>query len=375
MSKRSRSTELRKAHALRWICAGLLLCMIAAAAVAWKSREGLRFAQRLGAGINLGNSLDVYRLRERKPEATIEEYVTYWGNPPITSELMREIRQAGFSTVRIPVSWGEHMDSRGQVDAEWMAYVTETVDAGLDADLYVILDIHHEPWLVPTAKAEPQVTRTLETLWRQIAENFADRGDHLLFEAMNEPRLEDSDIEWTSGSTETRETVNRLNAAFVRTVRASGGYNAQRWLLLPAYGSSYRETALAALELPRDSHLLVAVHAYLPYSFALDKAGTDQWDSGRHEDTKDIDRLMERAERLFLKRKIPVVITEYGCDDKGDRLSWAEYYTRAAQEKGIPLIWWDEGKSKCLIDRESCDWVQPDLAALLIRNAVRPWPD
>lgn len=375
MFKKVRSAGTRKNYTPLWICVALFLCIVTTTIIAWESSEGLRFAHRLGAGINLGNSLDVYRLRDRKPDATIEDYVTYWGNPPITPELMQEIRQKGFSTVRIPVSWGEHMDSHGQVNAEWMAYVTEIVDAGLDAGLYVILDIHHEPWLVPTAKTESQVTRTLGILWRQIAENFADRGDHLLFEAMNEPRLEDSDIEWTSGSSESREIVNRLNAAFVKIVRSSGGYNSQRWLLLPAYCSSYRENALSALELPKDPHLLVAVHAYLPYNFALDKGGSDQWDSSRYDDTKDIDRLMERAERLFLKQNIPVVITEFGCENKDDRLSWAAYYTQAAQEKGIPLIWWDEGKSKRLIDRETCEWVQPDLAALLVKNAVQSWPE
>lgn len=357
----------------RIICIVLSAAAIAAAAasvIRWNSQRGIRFVRQLGAGINLGNSLDVYRLKEKKPDASIEEYLTYWGNPPATPELMRAIRQKGFSTLRIPVSWSEHIDDSGLISADWLEYVTTVVDSALAADLYVILDIHHEPWLIPTESAEAETTKTFTLLWRQIAENFASYDDRLLFEAMNEPRLENSEIEWTSGSSETRAVVNRLNAAFVKVVRASGGFNSKRWLLIPAYCSSHRESALSALRLPPDSRLIVAVHAYLPYSFTLDESGADCWSADERDDTKEIDRLTERAERLFLKRNIPVVITEFGCENKSDRLAWAEYYTKAARQSGIPLIWWDEGKTKQLIDRENLSWTQPELVRILIENAV-----
>lgn len=368
----SKLTLLTKAHTIRALSLifAILLCAVSAAAFSRESRQALRFVHRLGAGINLGNSLDVYRLKERKPNASIEEYLTYWGNPPITPELLHEIRQRGFSTVRIPVSWSEHMSDSGLVDAEWMAYVTSVVDAALAEELYVILDIHHEPWLVPTAAAEAETAKTLTILWRQIAESFADYDERLLFEAMNEPRLENSEIEWTSGSSSSREVVNRLNAAFVKTVRACGGGNSQRWLLLPAYCSSHRESALSALQLPEDSRIIVAVHAYLPYNFTLNEQGTSHWSADSRDDIKEIDRLMERLHRLFIKKNIPVVITEFGCNEKGDRLAWARYYTQAAKQNGIPLIWWDEGKSKQLIDRQSCGWTQPELVDILIENAL-----
>lgn len=335
----------------------------------------MRFVKQLGAGINLGNSLDVYNLRQYEPNADAEAFEIRWGNPPATEKLMETIRAGGFSTVRIPVSWGEHMDEEGNVDPAWMARVTQVVDYALGAGLYVILDIHHEPWLIPVQDKENEITRIFSSLWTQIAVNFSDRNDHLLFEAMNEPRLAESEIEWTSGSTELREVVNRLNAVFVKTVRETGGNNTKRWLLLPAYGTSARETALAALELPKDRRLIVAVHAYLPYRFTLDEEGTDQWSSLVYEDTKEIDQLMERLDRLFLKKNIPVVITEYGCRDRGNdetRLAWADYYTHAAGEKGIPLIWWDNGKGSRLIDRQSCIWTQPELSELLVNQAVMP---
>lgn len=369
----------QKKHALKqkaraWLCLTLLVFALAAWGwLAYQKNEGVRFVRQLGAGINLGNSLDVYKLAGRKPDASVEDFETYWGNPPATPRLMAAIRDGGFSTVRIPVSWGEHMDENGDVDPAWMARVTQVVDDALDAGLYVILDTHHEPWLEPTSAREARVEAVLRHLWAQIAENFAGRGEHLLFEGMNEPRLRDSDVEWTSGSNSMRGVVNRLNAAFVETVRAAGGENTDRWLLLPAYATAHRETALSALELPADRRLIVAVHAYLPYSFTLDEEGDTAWSSAQPDDTRKIDELMDRLDRLFLKRKIPVVITEFGCHDRVDaqaRLDWAGYYTRAAREKGIPLVWWDNGKDSRLIDRATCQWTQPELARLLVKQAV-----
>lgn len=109
---------------------------------------------------------------------------------------------------------------------------------------------------------------------------------------MNDPRVEGGE-EWTSGTTEYREVVNRLNKAFVDTVRDCGGYNRKRWLLLPAYGSTRRETALKEMKLPWDFKLIVSVHAYIPYEFTLGETQYDSWDAAQEEDTKEIDGMME----------------------------------------------------------------------------------
>lgn len=359
-----------------WLAAAVILLIFLMLPGLWmfcQRKAGMAFVRRLGAGINLGNSLDVYKLKTEKPDASPEEYETYWGNPPITGELLEEVKRAGFETVRLPVSWGEHMDEGGRVDEEWMRRVEEVVDAALDKGLYVILNTHHEKWLVPTKEKESQTEEILCVLWRQIAETFADRGEKLLFEGMNEPRVEGEE-EWTSGTGEYREVVNRLNRAFADVIRSSGGYNRKRWLLIPAYGSTRRETALSELKLPRDFRLIVSVHAYIPYAFTGGRAEDNRWDAGREEDTKEIDELMERLKRLFLKRDIPVVITEFGCHDKGNPdavNAWAEYYTKRAAETGIPLIWWDNGGDTRLINREDYTWAQPELMEILTDNAVK----
>ena len=107
----------------------------------------IRFVKNMGAGINIGNSLDSHGLRQYYPEASDLEFETFWGNPEITEELFIMIKEAGFSTVRIPVSWQDHMDENGLVSEEWMNRVQEVVDMALSQELYVILNTHHEEWM------------------------------------------------------------------------------------------------------------------------------------------------------------------------------------------------------------------------------------
>lgn len=269
------------------------------------------------------------------------------------------------------VSWGEHLDEEGNIKPEWMARVTQVVDWALEEDLYVILDMHHEKWLIPTEETEAQDEAQLCRIWGQIAENFKDRDEHLLFESMNEPRLEDSDEEWTSGTPEMQGVVNRLNASFVETVRGTGGENESRWLLVPAYCSQYRREALEALEIPKDDKIIVSVHAYVPYTFTLGDDEDAVWDVNSEDDTARIDVIMEDVEELFLKKRIPVVITEFGCQKKHDdamRLAWTKYYTQKAAERGIPCIWWDDGKDTALMERDHLRWTEDELVSIMLES-------
>lgn len=337
----------------------------------WMGAKRQQFVKELGPGINLGNSLDVDNLRQRKPEAALEEYETYWGNPVIKKELFQEIKEKGFKTVRLPVTWGEHMDENGRVDVRWMARVKEVTDWALDAGLYVILDTHHESWLVPAPEKEAQTTQRLCFLWQQISDTFAQTGDHLLFEGMNEPRLRGSEEEWTGGSLQTQQVVNRLNRAFVDTVRKSGGNNENRWLLVCPYASSHVEEALKQLKLPEDDRLIVAVHAYLPYGFTLDDNGKDSFDPYRSEAEDELGCLMENLQELFIREGTPVMITEFGCHEKPseeERLKWLELYLEKAKEARIPCIWWDNGKDSQIIHRESLVWTREELAELLVSD-------
>lgn len=360
-----------KKNILAYLLPVILIPLLFILFLYYRSGEGIRFMKALGNGINIGNDLDVTGVSDYRENPTVYDYETYWGNVPVSGELFAAIREAGFETVRIPVSWGEHLDADGAIAPEWLDRVQEVVDQALAEDLYVILDTHHEDWLVPTAYKEPAVTEELTRIWRQLAERFYDYDERLMFESMNEPRLVGTDQEWTEGTAEARAVINRLNAAFVETVRSSGGKNEDRWLLLPGYCTGNRAEVLEAIELPADKHLIVAVHAYLPYRFTGTEQGDGLWREEDPEYTGEIVSLRENIERLFLDRRIPVVITEYGCKRKaseGERLAWASYYTEVFREIGVPCIWWDNGKYEeyGVLDRETAVVTEQSLVKILV---------
>lgn len=327
--------------------------------------RAIRFVSRMGAGINLGNTLDSTGLREYRPDAGDLEYETYWGNPEADAKTFFAMKEAGFRTVRIPVTWEDHLDESYHISDLWMYRVQEVVDMALTADLYVILDLHHEEWLDLKVEQSEEIEREFTAVWEQIAACFRDYDERLLFESMNEPRLRDSEVEWTSGTEEMRAMVNDLNAAFVQTVRASGGGNRTRYLLICPYASNYETEAMEGLVVPDDGRLIVSVHMYTPYSFCQKEDGDTEWDTA--ETRERIERAFSEMNELFVERRIPVILTEFGCVDKGNtqaRMAWTNYYMEEARRYGIPCIWWDCG-AYALLDRESKTWKFPEIAEVL----------
>lgn len=346
----------------------MVLCMaITVMGIQWKRDENMRFVRKLGVGISLGNSLDANGLWNYEPEADELEYEVFWHNPAIHRQQFRTIREAGFQTVRIPVSWGDHMDEEGDVSEVWMNRVQEVVDMALEEELYVILNSHHENWLDLIPKREQAMEQNLRILWRQIAARFEGYDGRLLFEGMNEPRQKDSEYEWNEGTEELRAMVNRLNASFVETVRERGGKNQDRYLLVTTYAGHHLEKVMEDLEVPK-GHIIVSIHAYLPYHFCQNRDGTAQWSLDNIQDTEELQRAFTQMQQFFIQKGIPVIVTEFGCVDKDNiesRLAWTRYYMELAKETGIACIWWDNGSDYRLLDREGGGLVYPGLAECL----------
>lgn len=356
---------MKKKLAAGFIGLGLVLGLTGAVFMFTGRTRAIRFAGRMGPGINLGNTLDSTGLREYRPDADDLEYETYWGNPQADAETFLAMKEAGFGTVRIPVTWEDHLDESYHISDVWMNRVQEVADMALAADLYVILDLHHEEWLDLQTERAAEIEAEFVTVWEQIAERFREYDEKLLFESMNEPRLRDSEVEWTSGTEEMRALVNDLNAAFVETVRASGGGNRTRYLLICPYGSNHGTEAMEGLAVPDDGRLMVSIHMYTPYSFCQKEDGDAVWDTA--ETREKVARAFSEMNRFFVERRIPVILTEFGCVDKGntqERLAWTEYYVGEARRYGISCIWWDCG-AYALLDRESKTWKFPEIVEAL----------
>lgn len=332
----------------------------------------LEFTAGIRVGWSLGNTLDATGGVNLTSE-------TSWGNPKVTEELILCVKEEGFNAVRIPTTWGNHMDENNNIDPEWMARVTEIVDYAYNAGMYVILNMHHESWNYPYEDNFEAASEIMKSAWTQIAQNFAGYSEKLIFEGMNEPRWVGTDQEWSGGNDEGRSVVNKLNQVFVDTVRATGGNNAQRFLMVCPYAANSGEAAMSALVIPNDpaERLIVSVHAYIPYSFALQVGGSSNWRADRPNCTRDIDTLAEALDRLFISKGVAVIIGECGAMNKENedaRADWAEYFFSTFSKLGVPCFLWDNGaflggETFGLINRHTNEWKYPDLMAAIMKGA------
>ncbi len=305
---------------------------------------GFQLMSEMKIGWNLGNTLDSHA--DYGVTLGVSQAETYWGNPVTTKNMIDAVKAAGFNTVRIPTTYMNHTGSSPDytIDEAWLNRVQEVVDYVIANDMYCIINIHHEnDWLVPKYANQSECEARLEKLWTQIATRFIDYDDHLIFEVMNEPRLVGESTEWNGGTYEARDVINSYNQVCVDTIRATGGNNEYRWLMAPTYAASTVNSVLNDFVLPNDpaDRMIVSIHAYTPYDFALNTTGTANFT-----DYSSIDSLFQTLNSKFISQGIPVVIGEFGAVNKSNdsqRETWAGYYISKASQYGIPCVWWDNG--------------------------------
>lgn len=322
-------------------------------------------------GWSLGNTLD-------STGGSGVDSETSWGNITTTKEMMTAVKDAGFNIVRIPTTWGIHMDENNVVDEAWMNRVQEVVDYAYSQDMFVILNIHHEEWHDPYYETEAEVTEKLKALWTQIGTRFAGYDEKLIFEGLNEPRKRNTPLEWNGGDDEGHEVVNHFNAAFVETIRGLGGNNAKRHLMIPGYAASSTDSALKAIKIPEgDDKIIVSVHAYTPYAFALSDDLTARFFSPDDTSANDILYLMDSLKTNFIDKGTPVIIGEFGARNKANeeiRGEWATFYVSQAKAIGVPCLWWDNGaftgtgENFGILNRASCTWEYPAVVEGLMKG-------
>ncbi len=338
-------------------------------------KSGQELLDKMTVGWNLGNTFDSTGVKGVKCE-------TAWGNPKTTKEMIDTVKKAGFNTIRIPVSWGDHIDANGKIESEWLDRVQEVVDYAYDNDMYIILNSHHDnSWIKLDEKTEKEVTKKYKYLWQQIAKRFKDYDEKLLFEGRNEPKTDGSAKEWNGGTASERKVLNRMYDAFVDAVRGQGGYNKTRYLIVAPYAAtSTSYEAMAALEIPDDERIIVAVHSYSPYNVALNTYSDEKEFNDKNKG--EIDYVFQNINKAFTSKGIPVIMDEFGTMNKNntaERIEIAEYYLSYSEKYGIPCIWWDNnipdtapGKEGFgLLNRKTCKWNSPELVEALTGKKVK----
>ena len=367
----------------------LLTISMIAASVTTMQAQSFETAQEavtnMGVGWNLGNTLDA-----NNGAAQGLESETCWGQPKTKPELMTMMKEAGFGAIRVPVTWFNHMDKDGKVDEAWMKRVHEVVDYVIDAGLYCIINVHHDTgdgsvhWLHANMSVYNDTKERYGYLWQQIAEEFKDYGEKLLFESYNE--MLDKYNSWcfatfgspskyiTEDAADAYEAINSYAQSFVNVVRASGGNNAQRNLVLNTYGAcngagtwnSHLQDPLKEMKMPEgeSNHIAFEVHNY-PSISNLSNA------------KKELDQNIKDLQSTLGALGAPVIYGEWGTssangdgtsdydNNRTNMIDFLQYYVKQTKAAGMGTFYW-----MGLTDATNRDYPcfsQPDLAEALTK--------
>lgn len=316
----------------------------------------------MGTGWNLGNSFDV-----------TDEDKTAWGNPLPTKDMIDLVKEMGFGTVRIPVTWYTHQDETDfEVEPEYMQRVKEVVNYTLKNKMFAIVNTHHEEdWIKLNDDDADQVRDRLQSLWTQIATEFKDYGDSLLFETLNEPRTKGSPNEWNGGTSSERLLLNTYHKTCVDAIRATGGNNSKRHLMISTYGASTVEAAMSDLVIPNDDpNIIISLHTYFPWAFAGE--GNNRW--GTDDDRAQLSAELERVKVFWLENaNRAVILGEWGAVNANDlriREQYYEFYANECAKRGLVSIVWDDGGNFGLMDRDNNGWVTRSLPEIIVNASL-----
>ena len=347
------------------LACGLLMSFSAQAQSFENAKDAVK---NMGVGWNLGNTLDANDAS--KTWTTTEQHETCWGQPVTKPELMKMMKEAGFNSIRVPVTWYQEMDSEGNVNEAWMNRVKEVVDYVIDNGMYCILNVHHDTgdgnthWIHASSTNYNKNKAKFEKLWKQIAETFKDYDQHLLFEGYNEMLDDNNTWNEPKNKTDGYKAINDYAKSFVTTVRNSGGNNASRNLIVNTYSASSTPNAMQNLDKPEDSnHIIFQIHSY------------PNWQT-KSNAKNEIDNLISNIKAKLIDRA-PVIIGEYAtfttwpseidyyAKDKEVALYAMDYLIKKTKENGIGTCYWmglSDGSY-----RDMPAFHQADLAQTLIK--------
>lgn len=329
-------------------------------------------------GWNLGNTLDVCQA-DRDGDGKINEHVeagekvdeTLWGNPKATKELFTSLKKNGVNAVRIPVTWRDHMDSNGNIDREWMDRVQQVVDYAYSQGMYVIINVHHDgggdpkfgAWIIEESQKDYNTfLKKYKNVWKQIAERFKNYSDYLIFESMNEVGF---DTLYNKNKADAYNLINKINQDFVDIIRATGGNNAKRHLLIAGYYTDIERTCDSLYKMPDDKagRCILSVHYYTPWDFCTcDIKHT--W--GTKSEVRQMETLIGKMKKNFVDKGIPVIIGEYAASgsDLSSCIFFIEKLNKLCSDYGIATFIWDNGRQ---VNRKTYKWRTPQYLEALKR--------
>lgn len=340
-----------------------------------EDNDAWRMLDAFGLGWNMGNHFDAFHNNKTwDGDRFLWPDETCWGNPKCTRDTFTKLYEAGFRSVRIPVTWlktiGEAPEYK--IDESWINRIVEVVGWARDAKLKVIVNTHHDEdhyygnesmghrWLnIIDATASEAVNESVKDMirgfWTNVAETFKGEGDYLVFESFNEI----NDGRWGSSADTDKQAavLNQWNQVFVDAVRATGGNNSTRWLGVPTYAAN--PGMIKYFKMPDDpaGKTMLAVHCYDPYNYTLAEGLPQKhWGHTKNnpEDEKLVRDVFSSLYVNYIAKGIPVYMGEFGCSMREysangaewkNYLYYLEYFVKCSKSYGIPCFLWDNGSA------------------------------
>lgn len=323
----------------------------------------VQYANDMQPGWNLGNTFDGFDTNK----VVLDE--TAWGNPEVTKELITKIKNQGFNSIRIPITFDTRLGDAPDytINPEFLSRVDKVVNWALEAELKVMINIHHDSWSwVANGMPSDHETTLLKfnSIWTQLSTHFKDYPSNLMFESLNEPQF------WgDGGDVQGQQFLNELNDSFYEIVRNSGGTNETRALVIPTYYTNFEnqvhvDNLYNWIIEKEDPYIISTVHYYGYWPFSVNIAGTSTFDE------QSINHINENFNRIydkFTSNGIPVVVGEFGLlgfdqntgtIEQGEKLKFFEYMISYAEQKGIIHMLWDNGQH---FNRSTLEWNDPQL--------------
>lgn len=324
------------------------------------------FTKYLGNGINLGNTMEAVNTNFGK-DLDVSMYETAWGQPVTTEAMIVGMKNCGFDTIRIPVAWTNMMDYENgdyTINKAYLDRVQEIVDWAIKAEMFVIVNDHWDGgwWdlFAGTEEENAQAWKIYESIWTQITERFKDYSDMLILESANE-ELGSGWLNKGLEEDETYELMNAINQKFVDIVRASGGNNDDRFLLIAGNNTNIDKTIDSRFVMPKDTvsgKLIVSVHYYDPWNYCGDKnaESVDDLVSYKWGLAEEYTYMNEQVSKMtkFTEAGYGVIIGEYGAlpvyiNNKSyeipNTIEYTDYFLDICDVNNFCPVLWSTGNS------------------------------
>jgi len=288
------------------------------------------------------------------------------------------IKELGVEVIRLPVwfeVWNDGAPDYRVIDECWR-HLDDAVEWCRQLGMYLIIDFHND--CGGSSKTNPKIEKVLLKIWPQIAERYKDKGDHIIYEIMNEPHFKSGNIEadikkWGKIQGNVLKAIREIDKVHSVIVGGENWNSIDGMLKLPDY---------------KDDKLIYNFHDYSPFLFTHQGASwtylknitgipfpyvkekmppvpknadnSVKWAMKNYEKDSSKETLvapLDKAVRFANERNAALMCNEFGVimnnTDPQERVNWYRLKNTWMDERNIIRLSWDYTGSIGIFNRPS----------------------